>query len=329
MTGQKALDCEQGVRKNRTAMDRDGLLGDLALLERVVMTGGISTAAAQLGVAKSSVSVRISALEAQVGARLLSRSSRGARITPAGERLLEAGRRLRSDAEAAIAAVRAGMGALAGVLRVSCPIGMTDTVLVPLLAAFLAKYPALRLDIVATDRIVDPRQEGVDVTFRFGWLRGAELGLVARRIGAYEGILCAAPAYLDSAGGAPQSASELGRHAWIGYAGFGGERQVLTLRDESGTRREISLECRIRTSSALQVRDWVLAGLGVTRLPRMLVEHHLAAGELVRVLPTCWFEGPSLFAVYPRDRLRPARVRALLGFILSHLQPIREGRETR
>lgn len=295
---------------------RDTLLGDLALLDRVVSAGGISAAAAALGAAKSSVSTRISALEAELGVRLLVRSRSGARPTPAGERLLDAGRRLRGEAEAAIAAARGGEDALAGTLRLSCPVGMADAVLVPLLAGFLAAHPALRLDVAATDRIVDPRQEGIDVAFRFGWLRGAELGLVARRIGAYEGVLCAAPGYLDAAGGAPRSLPELGRHAWIGYAGFGGERQALALWDEAGRRHEVALACRVRTSSAFQVRDWALAGIGITRLPLMLVADALAEGRLMRVLPRWRFEGPSLHAVYPRDRLRPARVRALL----AHLQ---------
>lgn len=302
-------------------MIRDTLLGDLALLDRVVTTGGISAAAAALGTAKSSVSARIGALETQVGLRLLVRSSRGTRPTPAGERLLEAGRRLRAEAEAAFAAARGDEGALAGTLRISCPVGMADAVLVPLLASFLAEHPALRLDVAATDRIVDPRQEGIDVAFRFGWLRGAELGLVARRIGTFEGVLCAAPAYLAAAGGTPRNIEDLSRHAWIGYAGFGGDRQTLLLTDEGGRRHQVVLTCRVRTSSAIQVRDWVLAGLGVTRLPLMLIEPQLAAGQLVRVLSQCRFDGPSLYAVYPRDRLRPARVQALLGHLQSRRGP--------
>lgn len=300
----------------------DTLLGDLALFDRVVAAGGISAAASTLGLAKSSVSTRIAALETALGVRLLIRARGGTRPTPAGERLLDAGQRLRAEADTVVAAARGEEGALDGMLRVSCPVGMADSVLVPLLASFLAAHPKLRLDVAATDRIVDPRAEGIDVAFRLGWLRGAELGLVARRIGSFEGVLCAAPAYLDAAGGAPGRADDLGRYAWIGYAGFGGERQTLTLTDDAGQRHQIALTCRVRTSSAIQVRDWVLAGLGVTRLPMMLVQEHLATGALVRVLPRCRFEGPSLFAVYPRDRLRPARVRALL----AHVQAQRGGR---
>ncbi len=211
--------------------------------------------------------------------------------------------------------MRAGEGAVHGHLRVACPVGIADAVLVPLLAGFLLHHPAVRLEVSATDSILDPREEGVDLAFRFGWLRGAELGLVARRIGTFEGVLCAAPGYLAAAGGPPASAADLARHAWIGFAGFGSARQTLALRDAAGRRHDVPLDCRVRTSSAMQVRDWALAGVGVTRLPLMLVQDHLRAGVLVRVLPDHRFEGPSLFAVYPRDRLRPARVRALVAYL--------------
>lgn len=296
-------------------MDRDRLLGDLALLSRVVEAGGITAAADRAGMAKSSVSARIAALETLVGVRLLTRSRRGVRPTPAGERLIAAGRRLAGEAEALLAEVRAGDHAIAGTLRLSCPAGIADAVLVPMLAGLLERHPALRLDMVATDRIVDPRQEGVDVAFRLGWLRGAESGLVARRLGGLEGVLCAAPDYLAGAGGPPRSPAELAGHAWIGFAGFGGAQQTLTLRDSAGRRFDVPLECRVRTTAALQVKAWAMAGLGITRLPHLVVAPELESGRLVRVLADHAFDGPGIFALYPRDRYRPARVRALLAHL--------------
>jgi len=71
----------------------------------------------------------------------------------------------------------------------------------------------------------------------------------------------------------------------------------------------------VRTTSALQTKAWALAGLGVTRLPRLVVEPEFASGQLVRVLADHSFDGPSIFALYPRDRYRPARVRALLSLL--------------
>ncbi|HYF08714.1 MAG TPA: LysR family transcriptional regulator [Acetobacteraceae bacterium] len=303
-------------------MTSSGLLGDLAVFVRVVTAGSVTAAAVQLGAAKSSVSARLAALEHAVGARLLTRSRQGVRPTPAGERLAAAGAALIADTEALLADIRAGEGRISGTLRVTCAVGVADALLVPMLAGFLAEHPALSIDVVATDLIMDPRREGIDVAFRFGWLRRPEHGFVARRIGTYEGALVASPAYLRATGGVPDSPLALAGLHWIGSPAFGGMRQSLTLWDAAGRRHEVTMTCRIRTTAPTQQREWALAGLGVTRLPRFLVAEDLAAGRLTHVLPDHRYEGPSLFAVYPRENARAARVRALL----AHVQAASAGR---
>jgi DNA-binding transcriptional LysR family regulator len=225
-------------------MESSGLLGDLAVYARVVTAGSISAAAAQLGASKSTVSARVASLEEQVGARLLVRSRLGVRPTLAGERLATAARGLMAEVETMLADIRAGEGAVAGTLRITCTVGVADAVLVPLLAGFMARHPALSLDVVATDLILDQRREGVDVAFRFGWIRRPEQGFVARRIATYEGALCASPSYLISAGGPPETPPALARHAWIGSPAFGGIRQALVLHDAAGRRHEAMMTCR-------------------------------------------------------------------------------------
>ncbi|MBP0447799.1 LysR family transcriptional regulator [Roseomonas sp. SSH11] len=299
-------------------MEPAGLLGDLAIFTRVVMARSVSAAALQLGAAKSSVSSRIAALERLVGARLLIRSRHGVQPTPAGERLAAAGRNLIADAEALLTEIRAGEDQITGTLRVTCAVGVADILLVPMLASFLRQHPALSVDVVATDLILDPRREGIDVSFRFGWLRRPEQGFVARRIGTYEGALVASPAYLATAGGEPTTPAALAQHTWIGSPAFGGMRQPLTLWDASGRRHKTVMTCRIRTTAPTQQREWVLSGLGITRLPRFFIADDLAKGALVRVLSDHRFEGPSLFAVYAREHAHSARVRALL----THIQRI-------
>lgn len=296
-------------------MERSGLLGDLAVFARIVTAGSISAAAAQLGAAKSSVSARVAALEAQVGAKLLTRSRDGVRPTLAGERLAAAGLGLVAEAEALLADIHAAEHRLAGTLRITCMVGVADAVLIPLLAGFLARHPSLSVDVLATDLIIDPRREGIDVAFRFGWLRRPEDGFVARRIGTYEGALVASPAYLAAAE-PPSDAAALERHAWIGSPAFGGMRQPLVLHDGRGHRHDLNMTCRIRTTAPTQQREWALAGFGITRLPRFLVELDIAAGRLVQVLPDHRYDGPSLFAVYDRENARAPRLRALL----AHLQ---------
>jgi DNA-binding transcriptional LysR family regulator len=298
-------------------MDHDTLLPDLALFAQVVAARGISAAATRYGLSKSWISTRMTRLEGVVGTRLLIRSRLGVRPTSAGERLLAAGQRLLRDAEAAVTDVRTGERTVAGEVRVSCPSVIVDALIVPILAGLLRKHPGLTLDVSATDRIVDPRQEAIDVAFRFGWLHGAESGLVAQKVGIFPGVLCASPSFLKSCGKPIEVPSQLKEVDWIGYAGFGGQSQVLSLSDQQGRKHPIDLACRIRTTSAVQVKDWVLHGLGVSRLPKFLVQAELVSGSLVQILPEFRFDEPSLFAIYARDRLRPMRIRVLLNHLKS------------
>ena len=297
-------------------VNRESLLSDLHLLSIVAEAGGISAAATRAGTAKSSISTRISRLESTVGVRLLTRSRLGAKPTHAGERLLSLSRRIQGDLEDAIASIRANERDIAGELRLSCPAGIADALIVPRLAGFLRQHPAVTLDIRATDEIVDPRQDGIDLAFRFGWLHGAESGLVARSIGAYRGMICASPSYLASSKIVTQP-SDLLTMTWIGYSEFGGTTHRLKLRDRDGRSHALQLTSRVRTSSALQVKNWAVEGLGVTRLPEFLIRGELVSGELVQLLPAYTFANPSLFVLYARDRYRPTRLRALISHLTA------------
>ncbi len=289
-----------------------GLLGHIRVLEAVARTSSVTAAADYLGMAKSSVSARLRELEKLVGAKLLSRSRRGMRTTQAGEMLLSSGQRLLREAEAAIAQIRGRENALEGLVRIACPTGIADSILVPMLAEFLRAHPKLDLSVLASDEIIDPTVSGVDVAFRFGWLQRAEEHLIVYRIGAYRGYLCCSPGYIEASANNLGSPRELLAHRWIGFSGFGSGAQALRLRHASGGREEVVLTPHILTTSATQCKQWALAGAGITRLPALMIAAELASGALVQVLPDYGFENPALFAVYPRDRHRPARVRALL-----------------
>jgi len=137
---------------------------------------------------------------------------------------------------------------------------------------------------------------------------------VARKLAQFGESLVASPSYLKAMPpitGLP----DLARHAWIGYAGFGGISQKLQVRDRSGRLQQVALECRLRTSNAPSQKTWCLAGLGITRLPDFLVEHEVSEGLLSVVLPQFRLDGPSLYAVYVAYRYRTAAARALLDFL--------------
>lgn len=294
-------------------MTVEGSWERMALFTRVVRSGSVTAAAEQLGVAKSTVSAQLAALERGVGVPLLVRTPHGVRPTEAGRRMLRHAERLLGEAQAALDDVRGDPAEPTGTLRVSTPSGMVDLLLAPLLGGFLHRHPAVHLDVVATDVFLDLQRTDIDVAFRFG--RAPDGDVIARTLGTFEDVICAAPACLAEHG-TPDSVAELEGHRWIGFAGFGPMRQTLPLVDPAdGRRHSVEIECRVRTSHGPSVKGWTLAGLGLCRMPRFLVDAELADGRLVRVLPALRLDAPSLYAVHLRDRARRPVVRALLDHL--------------
>jgi DNA-binding transcriptional LysR family regulator len=301
-------------------MVRDDAFDGLAIFLKVLEAGSITGAAEQLGIAKSTVSTRIAGLEAKVGVRLLSRSRTGVAPTEAGRRMLAHGRRLLAEADAALEDVRGDASAPSGLLRVSAPSGMVDALVIPLIAEFLHRYPRVRLDLVATDAFIDLRRTDVDVALRFGWVRDGDV--IARELAAFDDLLCAAPDHLARSGPVA-TLEDLAHHPWIAFSGFGGQTQTQRLIDRDDRPHEVPVTVRVRTSHAPSVRDWALAGLGIVRVPRFLVETDLAGGRLVAVLPDYRLESPSLYAVHLRERYRRPAVKALLAHLEQAFQALR------
>lgn len=283
---------------------------------KVVEAGSITAAAEQIGIAKSAVSTRIADLEAAVGVRLLTRSKKGVAPTAAGERMRAHGQELLSGVERALQDVRRDEGKLSGSLRISVPAGIADEILVPVVSAFMLQHPRIRVDVLATDSLVDLRQAGIDVALRFGWIESGDF--VARKLAQFGESLVASPKYLQDQPPIA-SPSDLARHAWIGYAGFGGTTQTLKLREAGGRQQQVAIECRLRTSNAPSQKAWCLAGLGITRLPDFLVHRELAQGTLISLLPAFQLDGPSLYVVYLSDRYRTSAAKALVQFLESQL----------
>ena len=293
-------------------MRRAAMWQGLDLFSQVVEAGSITAAADRLGLSKSSVSTRMTGLEAALGVRLLSRSKTGVHLTEPGRRLLAHATHLLTQVDVALEDVRAEESSPTGVLRISMPAGIADPILIPVLGRFLQRYPKIRIDVQATDSLLEMRQSGIDVALRFGWVRDGDF--VARKICQFREVICASPQYL-SANAAIRLPRDLALHPWIGFTGFGGVQQTVELRDRSRRRHRVTVESRVRTSNAPSQKFWALAGAGLTRLPRFVVDDELRTGRLVSLLEGYELDGPSLYAIHLADRYKTAVVKALLGFL--------------
>src|SRR4051812_23511468 len=171
-------------------------LNDLAIFAKVVEYGGFSAAGRQLGLPKSRLSRRISQLEERLGVRLLQRTSRRLTVTSVGKLFYEPCQAVVAMGEAAREVIQQAVSQPQGLLRVSCPITLGQFWLTPLLPAFMKAFPRVRLELIVTNRRIDPVEEQVDVILRVRRPPFDDSSLVVRRLGHTMDMLVASPTLL-------------------------------------------------------------------------------------------------------------------------------------
>jgi DNA-binding transcriptional LysR family regulator len=257
------------------------------------------------------------ALEAQLNVRLLNRSTRRFAVTEVGQEVYRHAAAMRAEADAALEAVEFARAAPSGTIRASCPVALAQSVLASMLPVFLAKYPAVRLQLDVSNRRVDVVREGFDVALRVRSQPSGEDGLVMRTFGRAHELLVASPAYLARAS-APASPQDLGSRETLDY---GGEldRQPWELVGSDGQSVRAEHTPRVICHDFIVLRAAVLAGLGIAKLPDSAVREDVHSGALTRVLPGWNSPQGVVHAVFPSRRgLLPA-VRAFIDFLVERV----------
>ena len=284
---------------------------------QVVEHGGFARAARVLGIPKSRVSRHVVALEATLNVRLVNRSTRRFVVTDVGHEVYRHATAMLAEADAALEAVEFARAAPRGTIKVSCPVALAQTPLASLLPDFLAKFPAVRLQLHVSNRRVDVLSEGFDVAVRVRSQPTGEDGLVMRSFGEFAEVLVASPGYLERAGEISEP-SQLAQRETLDYAGEF-DRRPWELDGSSGEVVQVEPKPRVCCHDFVVLRAAVLAGLGVARLPETVVREDLKRGTLVRVLPAWSSPQGVLHVVFPSRRgLLPA-VRAFIDFLAERL----------
>jgi DNA-binding transcriptional LysR family regulator len=252
----------------------------MVLFARVVEARSFTAAALQLGVSKSVVSARLSALEARLGMRLLHRTTRKLSLTPEGLAFYEHCARITAEADAAAATARGAAKDPIGVLRVNAPVAFAQMYLAEPIGSYLERHPKTRVELVLTDRLVDLVEDGIDVAVRVS-ARLRDSSLVARKLATDRSLVCAAPSYLAKHG-TPDKPADLLHHACLRYA-------LLKASDEwrfkdGGASFSVPVEGRLSVADGATLRESAVAGLGIAVLPSFMVAPELRAGRLVEVL---------------------------------------------
>lgn len=292
-------------------------LNDLRFFAAVVEQGGFSAAGRALGLPKSRLSKRVAQLEERLGVRLLQRTTRRFVVTEAGQRFYAHCRAMLEEAQAAQDAVDALASDPRGVVRMSCPVSLAQTVLAPLLPEFLARFPRVEVRLLVSDHRVDLIGEGFDIAIRVRSRLDADATLVARPFGRSTVLPVASPALLD-AHGRPRRPDELARLPALSMYEHDAS-QVWSLVDGEGVDAEVAMTARLVCGDFTVLLDAARQGLGVALLPEYVSAPAIARGELEVVLSGWSAPHGIMHFVYPSRRGLLPGVRALVDFLAERL----------
>lgn len=296
-------------------MDR---IGDVALFLRVLDLGSISAAARSLDLSVAVASQRLKRLETELGVRLLHRTTRRLHPTPEGLQLAEQGRPLVDELDSLASSLRrtGGEGTVAGTLRMTASASFGRQFISPLLPAFLAAHPQLRVSLDLDDRVSDLVGSGYDLAIRIGEL--PDSSLIARPIARNLRVLCASPAYLAQRG-TPRTVAELERHDGLLLFGSRGRQDAWRLTGPGGRIETARMQGRFESNLGEALRDAALSGLGIALHSLWHVHADLRSGRLVQVMADHVLPDSAIHAVMPQRRLVPPRVGALVDFLSAEL----------
>ena len=293
-------------------MDR---LESMSILVTAIETGSLSAAARRLGLPLTTVSRKVSDLEAHLKTRLLNRSSRQLGLTDAGRSYVAACKRILEDVGEAERAASGEYSAPKGGLMITAPIVFGRLHVLPVVTEFLAAYPDIDIRFVLADHVVNLLEDPIDLALRIGAL--PDSGLIATRVGAIRRVVCGSPAYF-AAHGTPKHPSELATHACVTFEGLMAPDAWTFNTGKSAL--SVAIHSRLVVNTAEAAVDAATMGLGITRVLSYQIAQAARAGLLSMVLQE--FEPPPspVSLVYAGGRLLPLKLRAFLDFAAPRLK---------
>lgn len=289
-------------------------LKNLELFVRTAALKGIGRAGEELGLSATNASLRIQALEEELGSILLNRTTRSVSLTADGEIFLEHARRILDDVEDARSALSGDDAALNGTLRVTAPASFARSHLMPFLPEFIERYPNLVIDLQLSDSIIDIVEQGFDLAFRMGEL--APSTLLASRIDDNPQWLVASPDYIEK-NGMPKTPSDLKHHTCVPL----GRKVTWKLKGSDNNIESVQVSGPIIINFGDAISDLVLAGVGIGHAALWRAGEDLSAGKLVHVLADYQLVPESkIWAVRPPGRVISTRVQVFLEYMREQIR---------
>ena len=274
-------------------------LNALAVFAKVVEAGSFSEAARRLKMPISTVSRRVAELEDQLGVRLIERSTRNLRLTELGAEVLEHAIRSAELSEAVESIVSNRLADVSGTLRLSAMPSVSDTLTTPLVTAFQASYPNVRVQILVTERMVDLIAEGIDLAFRRGALKDSSL--VARRILTYRHQLVASPSYLKDRE-LPRKPQDLLSHRLLTFSYWKSENSWTFVHKNGEDKETLTFQPHLSMNDFAGLAPALVAGAGIGDLPPVVQPSLIEEGRLVEVMPDWRFRTNDLSIIHVANR---------------------------
>jgi DNA-binding transcriptional LysR family regulator len=281
---------------------------------RIADSGSLSAAARATGRSLPAVSRSLVQLEADLGVRLLHRTTRRIHLTDAGAQYLERCRRILAEVDEANASVSKLDQSLAGPITLTAPILFGQLHIAPVVTEFLGLHPEVSVSLVLSDALSNIVEEGIDLAVRIGKLQDSSL--VARKLGEVRRVACASPAYLKRRG-TPKTPRDLANHSCLQFGAL--SPTPYWEFHEAGKPHQVRIRGNFSSNQGAPVIEAARAGLGVVFVLSYQVQALVAKGELRVVLQA--YEAPAIpvSVILPSGRLQPARVRALADFLQARI----------
>lgn len=279
---------------------------------KVVAGGSYAEAARHLGLTRSAVSKAVMELEHMLGVRLFDRTTRHVRPTEAGRAYHERCMAILGEIEEAENQVAGLNETPRGRLRVNAPMTFGTAYLSSAIADFLSTHPQVRVELTLNDRIIDPLEEGFDVTIRIGAL--ADSSLIARRIATSKVFVVAAPEFL-ARHGTPGDIAEAARLPWLTYGQSAGPSKITFGRKEEAV--TIEVDACLCANNGEVLREAACAGLGLTILPDFILGPRMREGRLTPILTDTSPAELPIHALYAPNRYLAAKSRAFIDFLAA------------
>lgn len=287
----------------------------------VAKLGSFAAVAKSLEVDPSLVSRAVAGLEEELGVKLFYRTTRKLSLTEAGTAFLAKIEPLLEEFESARLAAVELKDQPSGLLRVTSTISFGALHLAPRIARFLARYPQIKIDLLATDAVVNLVEERIDVAIRFGHLRDSSY--ISRKLTSLSYVLCASPEYLRSRK-APKVPADIAQHACLQFLIPGFNQGWKFRHQRSGKIEHVDVAGPLRISNAIALKEATLAGMGIALLPTLIIEEEIKAKKLKLLFAdydvTATDFDAAVWVLYPSREFLPGKIKAFTDFLAKEFR---------